>query len=932
MKNSLFILVLVYGFLFGQSTFDGKKPIPLNPNVKTGKLANGLTYYIEQNKKPENRAELRLAVNAGSTAENDDQQGLAHFVEHMAFNGTKNFKKNDLVNYLESIGTKFGPDLNAYTSFDETVYMLQIPTDKKDILDKGLLILKDWACNLSFDSLEIEKERGVVLEEWRLGQGAMERMNRKTWPVLFKDSRYAERLPIGKPEILKNCPQHLLRDFYKDWYRPDLQAVIVVGDINVNEVEKQIKELFGDIPAPKNPKPLKSWNVPDSKDMRVAVASDKESPYNMVQLGFMQKEKLNKTNYDGYLENLRVELFNGMINARLNELTKKPNPPFMFSFSGYFSYVRNKDLYGAFAVTPNGKELDALKAVITESERVRRYGFTQSEFERQKKQMLTEIENQYKERDKTESKLIVGSYVQHFLTGYPYPGTEFDYAFYKEMLPGITLESVNGMAKKWITNGENVAAIMMLSEKEGTKIPDDAAVINAFKQAQANEDIKPYEDKVINEPLLAKKPVPQKVFKTTDRGHGVTEWILGNGARVLIKPTDFKNDEIMFYAFSKGGTSLYPEKDFLNANYSNSIQDESGYGKFDAIALDKFMQDKTCRLYTSVGPFEESLEGNSNNTDLETLLQWTHLVFTKPRKDSLAFTALLDKQIAFIQNSDNDPDQYFSRAVSYFMSGNHYMFKPETEKDLKKLNHQRSYEIFKERFADPADFTFILVGSFKPEEVKPLVEAYLGGISASSKTESPRDPGFKSPKGNLKKVYKKGNEPRSRVNLIWTNNFEYTPKNRFEVNALTKLLNIKLRENLREDKGGVYGVGMFPRMTNFPKPGIRFTCTFACAPENVNKLISAAQEEINDVRKNGCSPENLVKVKEGFLKERETQLKENTFWLYYIAACEKDKEPYTNLNEFSSWVEGLKGEDFKKFADKYINDKELKQFILNPEK
>jgi len=930
--KKIILLLLVAFQVSAQVNFSPEKKLPLNPAVRTGKLANGLTYYVEQNKKPENRAELRLAVNAGSTAENDDQRGLAHFVEHMAFNGTKNFKKNDLVNYLESIGTKFGPDLNAYTSFDETVYMLQIPTDKKDILDKGLLILKDWACNLTFDSLEIEKERGVVLEEWRLGQGAMERMNRKTWPILFKDSRYADRLPIGKPEVLKNCAQQLLKQFYADWYRPDLQAIIVVGDIDAEAIEKQIKEVFSDIPTPKNPKPLKSWTVPDSKEMRVAVASDKESPYNMVQLAFMQKEQMNKKTFADYVEDMRVNLYNGMINSRLSELTKKPNPPFMFGFSGYFSYIRNKDIYGSFGVAPNGKEMDALTTLVIENERVKRHGFTATEFERQKKQFMTQMENEYKEKDKTESKRIIGAYVQHFLKGDPYPGPDFDYAFYSEMLSSITLESINNLAKKWISGGENVAAVLMLTEKDEFTPPSEADVIKTFKEAQSTKDIAPYEDKAINEPLLAKKPTAQKAFKTTDRGYGITEWVLGNGVKVLIKPTDFKNDEIMMTAFSKGGASLYPEKDYLNADLSNSIQDEAGYGKFDAIALDKFLQDKTCRVYTGVGLYEESISGSSNKTDLETMLQLVHLIFTKPRKDSIAYLTTLDKQKAFIENRSNDPDQYFYDSVYYFLSGYHYTSKPTGIKDLNALDYKRSYQIFKERFSDPADFTFCFVGSFTPEEIKPLVETYLGGISASSKIENFTDLGIKPPKGKVKKIYKKGNEPRSRVNISWSSEFDYTRMNRFEVMALMKLLNIKLRENLREDKGGVYGVGIYPGMYKIPKPGLRITCTFACAPENVDKLAAAVMEEINDVRKKGCNAENLVKVKEGFLKERETQVKENNFWLSYITQAEKDGEKFSDLDLYNNWVNNLKGDDFKKFATKYINDKEMKQFILNPEK
>jgi zinc protease len=933
MKRIVVLLLSLVYVAQAQVNLKPEDKLPLSPKVKKGVLKNGMSYYIEKNTKPENRAELRLAVNAGSTMENDDQQGLAHFVEHMAFNGSKNFKKNDLVNYLESIGTKFGPDLNAYTSFDETVYMLQIPTDKIDIVDKGLLILKDWSHNLSFDSVEIEKERGVVMEEWRLGQGAMERMNRKTWPVMFKDSRYAERLPIGKPDILKNCKQSFLKQFYKDWYRTDLQAIIVVGDINVEEMEKKIIEVFSDIPAPVNPKPIKVWEVPDQKDFRVAVASDKESPYNMIQLAYMQKENNNVTKtYADFKQTIMQELYNGMINARLSELTKQASPPFMFGYTGYFSMVRSKASYGSFAVTSNGKEVLALKALITENERVKRFGFNQSELDRQKKQLMTNMENQFNEKDKTESKQLVMQYVYNFLTGEAEPGVENRYAYYKDLVPQIKLEEINNLAKKWIGNGENAVSIMMLAENETSKKPLDEDIKAAFNEAQVNKDIKAYEDKVINEPLIAKKPSAQKVFKTTDKGYGITEWTLGNGVKVLLKPTTFKNDEINMQAYSPGGTCQYPENDMRNADLSNSIQDESGYGKFDATALEKYLQDKTARLYTGVGTYDESLFGNSNKKDIETLLQLVNLVFTKPRKDSVAFLSAIEKQKAFLQNAGSDPDQVFGDSVRYFMSGYHFSARPTKMEDLAKLNQKRCNDIFKERFSDPSDFMFIFVGSFNLEEIKPLIETYIGGISASTKRESIKDIGAKTPKGTYTKVYKKGNEPRSRVNLTWTNTFEYNRKNRFEVYALMKLLNITLRENLREDKGGVYGVGIYPAISYTPTPGLKITCSFACAPENVEKLVNAAKEEIAKVKKEGGNEENLTKVKEGFLKERELQLKENDFWMSYIMGSETAGENIADIDKYNDWVKALKKEDFKTFANKYILDTELKQFVLNPEK
>ena len=760
-------------------------------------------------------------------------------------------KKNDLVNYLEGIGTKFGPDLNAYTSFDETVYMLQIPTDNPEIYKKGFLILEDWAHNLSFDSTEIEKERGVVLEEWRLGQGAFERMSRKYWPVLFKDSRYAVRFPIGKPEILKTAKQSLLKDFYKDWYRPDLQAIVVVGDIDLDATEKMIKEQFSQIPASKSPRAIQAWQVPDQKEMRVSVVSDKESPYNILQLMYFDKARKIQT-YEDYRESLKRELFNGMISARLNELTKKPDAPILYAGAGYYGSVRNKDAYTCFALFPNGKSQQAIETVVTENERVKRYGFTSTEFERSKKQMLTQYEQNYNERDKTESKQLVSEYVSLFLESEASPGIENEYNYVKNLLPNITLEEVNQLGQLWIRpTGENSMIVLMMAEKEGNKIPSDAEVSTTFMKAEQQTSISKYEDKVITTPFVTSNPTSQKVTKTVDKGHGVTEWTLGNGARILLKPTDFKDDEVLFSAHSWGGTNLYPDKDYRSADASNGVQEQMGFGDFDATALEKYLQDKTASLHTGVGALSETLDGKSGKKDVETLLQLTYAAFTMARKDSLAFVAWIQQQKGFVQNMSSDPESAFRDSVRYIMSGYHFRSAPETEATINEVKLNRAFQVYKERYSDPSDFVFTFVGSFKPDSLKPLVEKYIGGISAPLKHEAPKDLNMKTPKGTLTKTFKKGNEPRTKVQLMWNGEIAYNRKNRFEAGALSKLLNITLRENLREDKGGVYGVGIYPQLENFPKGTYKFTCVFSCAPDNTEKLISAAKEEVDNVRKNG---------------------------------------------------------------------------------
>lgn len=925
-------LIVLFSGLQAQTKLKPTDPLPLDPKIRTGILPNGMKYFIQKNSKPEKRAELRLAVNAGSTMEEDDQQGLAHFVEHMAFNGSKNFKKNDLVNYLEGIGTKFGADLNAYTSFDETVYMLQIPTDKEDIYKKAFVVLEDWAHNLSFDSVEVDKERGVVMEEWRLGQGAFERMNRKYWPVLFKDSRYADRIPIGKPEVLTSCKQIKLRQFYKDWYRTDLQSIIVVGDVDVDATEKLIKEQFSKIPATKNPKPIQKWQVPDQKNLRVSVVSDKESPYNIFQLLYGQPVAEMKT-YSDYRNQLKRELFNGMISSRLMELSKKPNAPFMFAGAGYSGFIRNKSAYSCFAMFPNGKAEAVLDAVVTENERVKRYGFLSSEFERIKKKMISEIELQYNEKDKTESRDITGEIVQHFLVGRAVSGVENEFNYTKEILPQITLEEVNALAKEWIRPaGDNAVIIYMMAEKEGNVIPGENEVRENFSKAESKADIKPYEDKMLNEPLVAKKPRGQKVIKKEDKGLGITQWTLGNGVRVLVKPTSFKDDEILISAYSWGGTNLYTDKDFQSAENCNALQDEMGYGKFDKVTLGKFLQDKNVNLSTSVGDISETIYGSSNKKDIETLFQLIYATFSLPKKDTAAFSSFIQLKKGFIQNSSADPGSVFRDTIDYVMSGYNFRHKPATESSINEINLDRSYAIFKERFSDPTDFVFTIVGSFNPDSIKTLVESYIGGISASMKHEVATDINIKAPKGLVSKEVKKGNNPRSSVQLMWTGDFEFNKKNRFEMRALSQLLNIKLRENLREDKGGVYGVGLYPVPEHFPKGSYSFVEVFSCAPDNVEKLIKASIDEINEIKKSGCSDVNLGKIKETLLKERETQLQENNFWMSFISSSDMFNESFSEMEKYNEWVNALKSDDFARMAKSYFNDKEFKRFVLNPEK
>lgn len=910
---------------------DLNKTLPLDPKIRTGVLPNGIKYFIRYNAKPEKRAELRMALNAGSTAENDDQQGLAHMTEHMAFNGSKNFKKNELVDYLESVGTKFGAHLNAYTSFDETVYMIQVPTDSLHILDKGVQILEEWAHNLSFDSVEIDKERGVVIEEWRLGQGAQERMRRKYWPVLFKDSRYEVRLPIGKKEILEKCSYETLRSFYRDWYRPDLMAIIAVGDFDVDRMEKQIKERFAAIPSKQNPKPLQIWPVPDQKDFRVATVTDKEATFTLIRLNYLHNTIPLVTAND-YRNMLIRDLYNSMINQRLSELQKQADPPFLFAQTNYTGMVRNKDSYSSFAAVKQDGIERGVTVLVTENERIKRFGFTAGELERQKKEMMRGIEKQFNERDKSESRNFAQEYVSYFLENEAAPGIEMEFDLYKQFVPGISLEEVNALAKDFITDGQNATLIVMGPDKEGVVMPTEEKLKGTFNDAR-KADIKAYVDKVVDKPLLAQKPAAGKVTEEKRIAeYDITDWKLSNGLRVLLKPTDFKNDEIQFTAYKFGGTSLYDDADYQSADFSNAIVSESGIGDFDLTSLEKVLTGKIADVSPSIDDLMQSMSGSCSPQDLETMMQLIYLYHTAPRKDETAFQSLLEQQKGFLQNRTSSPEAAYRDTVSYYMSGYNFRSRPMTVEMLKDVNLDKSLDIYKKRFGDANGWVYTFVGNFKPEQLKPLVEMYLGGMPSTSTAETYRDLKIETPKGKAVKTVRKGVEPKAAVSLKWNGPFEFNRNNRNEMNALSKLLSIKLRENLREDKGGVYGVGATPRMSKYPKGTYEFNIGFGCAPENVEKLIAASLDEINDIKANGCNDKNLTKIKETFLRERESYLKENFFWLGAISQSAMNNESILELKDYTAWVNSLKSDDFKRLANKYFDMNEYKRFVLLPEK
>lgn len=931
-KMLLFFLLIFIGFLPLKAQ-ELDQPIPLDPNVKIGKLENGLTYYIRHNEKPEKRLELRLVVNAGSILEDEDQLGLAHFTEHMGFNGSKNFDKNELVSYLQSVGVKFGGDLNAYTSFDETVYILPIPSDDEEIVKKGFTVLEDWAGGLNFDHAEIDKERGVVLEEYRLGRGADQRMLKKNLPVIYKGSRYAERLPIGTEEVLKNFEYETIKRFYKDWYRPDLMAVVAIGDLPVEVMEQKIKDHFSGLKMVDNPRERKLYPVPDHKETYVTLASDKESPFNRVTLYYKKDPKKAETLKD-VREGLVKNLYSIMISERFDELRQKANPPYIFAGSYYGgTWARTKDAYQSYAMVSETGIIDGLKALVTENKRINLYGFTAPEFERAKKKLLTQLEKSYNERDKTESSRYIYSCINHFLEGAPMPGIEYTLDFAKKHVGGIALDEVNQLSRKWITPENRVVAVTA-SEKEGVELPTEEEILAVFDEVD-NMKLEPYTEEALAETLMERIPakgtvVDKKVI--TEKELNITELTLSNGVKVILKPTDFKNDEILMSATSKGGQSLVPDADHYSASYATQVVNESGVAEFSKTDLTKMLSGKIVRVFPYISMYSEGFSANSAPKDLEQMLQLVHLYFTSPRQDEEAFESFKSKNKALYANLAKNPNFFFQDQLSRIMSQNHPRaggFPTAEELDL--INFDKAHSIFKERFADASDFTFFFVGNFDEGAITPLLETYLGSLPSLKKNETYKDLGIRPPKGIVSEDIFKGEDEKSMVAIRFTGETAYDERTAYQLKSFSDILTIKLIEILREEKGGVYGVGASSSIRREPYEHYSLNISFPCGPENVEPLIEATLKEIERIKTEGPSEEDLNKIKETQRRDREVKLKENRFWLNVLEDTYTQNQSPAIVFNYEKYVDELTAEDIKNVATKFARTDNYATIKLYPQ-
>ncbi|UCH13496.1 MAG: insulinase family protein, partial [Bacteroidales bacterium] len=912
-------------------TTDADKILPFDEKIRTGKLENGLKYYIRYNKKPEKRIEMRLAVDAGSILEDEDQLGLAHFVEHMCFNGTKNFEKNELISYLQSVGIKFGPDVNAYTSFDETVYMLTIPSDSTDILNKGYLVMEDWAHNVSFENEEIDKERGVIIEEWRLGRGPWQRMRDEYLPVLFKESRYADRLPIGKKEIIENSDYETLKRFYHDWYRPDLMAFIVVGDMDVDETEAKIKQHFSNLNPPESPRPRSLYEVPDHDETLVSIAVDKECPLNVAQVFYKSDAEQNET-YGDYRRMLINSLLTGMLNQRLSELTEKPEPPFINAETYYGSlWARTKYAFQASALVAENGIQEGLQALFEENLRVRKHGFTEGELERYKSEMLRFYEKHYNERDKTESSSYASEYIRNFLEDEPVPGIEFEYAFALSNIPGITLEEVNSAAKKLITDGNRVIVINA-PDKENIIVPSEDELLALVSQVEQS-DISPYADRQIATELMENVPqkgsiIEEKKIEEID----VAEIKLSNGVRVVLKSTDFKNDEILMSAFSPGGHSLYPDEDHQSAINADGVIEESGVSSFSVSDLSKILAGKTVGVSPSIGYYFEGFGGSCSPGDLESMFKLIYLYFTKPREDTSSFQSFVNKQKGLYKNLLSDPMQYYFDQYRR-IKNNHHPRAPKlpSEEDYKKIDFNRTINIYKDRFADASDFTFFFVGAFNTDSIKPLIETYLGSLPDIERKEMWRDLNIRTPEGKVEKTVKKGMDPKSYVAVYFDKEIEWNERDEHLLWTIGRILNRKYIEILREEMSGIYGISTSSGINKIPYSHAYLQILFPCSPSNIDSLTNTALKEIIKIQEQGVSDEDLNKAKEIQRREIEENIKKNRYWLNSLRKCYLYGTDFSRFTDYDKRINAISSGELKRVANEYIDIDEYVKVVLLPE-
>lgn len=856
--------------------------IPTDPNVKIGVLPNGLKYYIRYNQKPENKVELRLAVNAGSVLEDDDQQGLAHFMEHMNFNGLKNFPENELVQYLRSIGVEFGNDLNAYTSFDETIYILPVPADKPGKLDSAFMILADWSGGALLTSQDIDKERGVILAESRLGKGADDRMMKKWFPALFNGSKYGQRLPIGIDSILEKFDYSKIRQFHEDWYRPSLQAVMVVGDMPVDKAEKMIIEKFSGY---KNPSKLRErpayFEVKPYKESKAMVVSDPEAEATYISiLGDSHQDKPRTTKAD-YYKMLRENLCNSMLNTRFNELRVAANPPFIYAYGYTGGFVRGYENFFLAAMCGSEQIKEATVALVRETMKVKKFGYTQAELDRAKASMLSSYEKKYNERDKMESAALVNPLISNFLVGEAMPGIEWEYDFVKNNIDKITLDQLKEIIQKMDLDTKYFAYI---TAKTQPNLPDDKT-FKTWIDSALLIPVEAYKENALASSLLEKEPVPGKIIKTEKNEKlGTTTFTLSNNTTVCIKPTDFKNDEILLEASRIGGFSIYEGPDYQSAQFSNNVIEDMGYGAFSSPDLRKFLAGKVVSVSTVVDDYFDKVQANSSAKDIETMFRLIYLKCTSPRFDQDAFNSWVSRSKQEVESMKGSPMYLFmDTTFNTLYQGNPHAHMIFNSSDYDKVNPANAIKFYNQRLGNASGMYYTIVGTFTEEQIKPLIEKYIGGLPSGAINTNLKDLGLFPIEGKQSFTLRKGSEPQGMLMHYFTGKFPFNPDDNFYLGQLNEVINNKVIDEIREKMGAIYGGGVGGSIEKFPREEFTVQSYFPCSPDNINAIDTAFMHIIENVKKEGyITDDDVKKVREPALEHNKVSLKENKYWLSYL--------------------------------------------------
>jgi zinc protease len=925
--------LLMAGFLHAQAAPNLADPLPIGPQVTVGKLPNGLTYYIQKNSRPEKRLELRLVVKAGSILEDEDQLGLAHFTEHMAFNGSTHFKKHELVSYLQSIGLKFGADLNAYTGFNETVYILPIPTDKPENIEKGFLVLEDWAQGVSFNDADIDLERAIVLEELRLGKGAQDRMNKIVLPKIFSGSQYAKRLPIGTEDSLKGFRHEAIKRFYRDWYRPNLMAVVVVGDIEVAAAQALVESHFSKLKNPDNERPRTYPAIPARAGSEAVVVTDKEATNNTMMIRYPVQAAPTIATLGDYRQSMVEQLFGAMLGQRMQELTQQANPPFVGGGSSVSRLVPGYRSFQSGALLGRQGAEPAADALVQENERARQFGFGEAELERSKKDTLRNVEKAFAERDKTDSARYASEYLRNFLERETIPGIENELAYTHALLPTIGLADVNAFARSVIPEKAAKLVIYTGTDKPDSATPTEPTLLTSVATAE-QKGVNAKVEKALATSLMAALPAGGSVIaERKNAALGVTEWELSNGVKVILKPTDFKNDEILLSATRYGGQSLFGQADMYNAGYASSAIASMGLGEFAPTELQKMLAGKVASVNAGLGGLTDGVSASSSPADLETMLQLLTLKFGSPRLDAALFQSFVSRSQDAARNATARPESVFSDAMQTTLYNAHpRVWLTPRPSNFDQLSMERMRVIYQQRFSSAKGMTFVLVGSFTPEGIKPLVAKYLASLPTPDIAVAYADLGLRPVPGVVKKEVRAGSEAKSVVSISFAGDAAYSEAEQLRLSALVEVLNIKIIDVLREKLTLIYGGGIRGGLVRDPYAHVMLGMSLPCAPENVDKVVVAAFGEIQKIQEGGPEVTDLAKVKQNWLTRHRQDLRENRYWLGKLQIAELYQTDPAILLDYEKQVAALTVDDLKAAALRYLKKDNYVQVVLFPEK